>query len=123
MSIIFSCRVIIMKFPFCLKVSGVGHAARWRTVPRLSWIINGSLRNRLTGLHHPGQGHHHQPLMTPLSGEKSGPLSAHDAPIYSYNCSTPPNPPELLRVELDCHWLDAMTLLCCLIQVVNALCP
>src|SRR5258708_25625460 len=55
--------------------------------------------------------------------ENSSPAGAHYAPVYSYNCSAPPNPPELLRVALDCHWLDGTTLLCCLIQVISALWP
>jgi hypothetical protein len=43
--------------------------------------------------------------------------------VNSYNCAEPPNPVELLLVELDCHWLDGTIVLCCVIQVVSALWP
>src|SRR5437588_676365 len=48
---------------------------------------------------------------------------SHDADVYSYNFSAPPNPAEPLLVEVDCHWLDETTLQCCVIQVLSALWP
>lgn len=47
------------------------------------------------------------------------PVCRHD--MYSYNCSAPPNPLELLLAEPDCHWLDETTLACCVIQAISAL--
>src|SRR6266704_4943629 len=35
-------------------------------------------------------------IHAPLSSEKSSTAGAQDAPVYSYNCSAPPKPPELL---------------------------
>lgn len=74
-------------------------------MPRLLWIITRLWHHRFTSLHHPGQSHH--TLMMPWSA------GAYYAPVYSYNCSAPPKPPELLPAALDCHWLDGITLLCC----------
>ncbi len=54
----------------------------------------------------------HRRIHAPLFSEKSSLSGSHYAPMYSYNCWVPPNPPELLLVELDCHWLDGTTLLC-----------
>jgi len=50
-------------------------------------------------------------------------IPLHDDVVISYNCSEPPNPLEMLLVELDCHWLDETTLECCVIQVIRALWP
>ena len=47
----------------------------------------------------------------------------HDTDVNAYNCSAPPNPLEMLLFELDCHWLDEITVLCYLIQVISALWP
>src|SRR5258708_13098071 len=55
--------------------------------------------------------------------ENSSPARAHYAPVYSYNCSAPPNPPERLRVALDCHWLYGTPLLSCLIYSISPLSP
>src|SRR5947209_18175152 len=53
--------------------------------------------------------------------KKSVRLIPHEADVYSYNWTAPPKRPELLLVEVDCHWLVGTSLLCCVIQVTSAL--